>query len=781
MSFCPERIIVMKSGFLKIISDRKSQSWSEDRWGIVVLLFCLMVFLSPILFFGRSLYYSDFSFITYPVKSFLARTMQSGAFPFWTPLIDSGTPFMAAYHTGVFYPPSIIFLLPNFLFALNLFYLIHFVILVMSVFYLARSWKLSVPATLCASLATLMSSFFLSSTMLSNWFLAMVWLPPIILLFQKFIVDKKPLYFCAATIALACQILAASPEICILTVLLLFAYSLVLVPGEEESLSLFGRTTALIAMVALALGATALQLIPTYQLIEHSLREGGLSFEVHSYRSMDFKQLSELILPNDFGEYFSGSGPKNRISTFFISIYMGLVPFLLLVVSIRFRHQKAIQFWWCVFLVGIFLASGSHNPIYEWIYSWMPLLSSFRFPEKFFTISVFALVFLSGHVLDRLIVATQQREIQIQSVWISLIFTACLVAIVGWAQPEKAVTGALVTLLLFGVVYGLFYFGKWKSTFFYASVLLLISVDLASHGYKVMPTVDNEFYRKPPVLLSHMNSENELFRVYTGKVRTNAFKGFPNEPSIEGGYYAAREHLYPYFGMIFDVEYPNGILGIGLELKNPWVWNERFDRSSPNQRVRILQRSNVKYWIDGDRPTQFSNGRPVISPGRLFILKEPLPRAFIVPRIRIEKDVDLLNTYYAASFDPLKEVLLSEPVKFEPSRQFEGKVKQITYRPNHVTINTQQKGNGFLVLMDSYFPGWSVKVDGEDQPVLKANHFYRAVQLGPGEHTLEFDFFPEGFRLGLMISGGSLLLLTLGCLFGEKYLKRSVGSAYARN
>ena len=83
----------------------------------------------------------------------------------------------------------------------------------------------------------------------------------------------------------------------------------------------------------------------------------------------------------------------------------------------------------------------------------------------------------------------------------------------------------------------------------------------------------------------------------------------------------------------------------------------------------------------------------------------------------------------------------------------------MNYRPNHVTVKTVQQGSGFLVLMDSYFPGWTVKVDGEEKPILKANHFYRAVQLDPGTHTLEFDYFPEGFKVGLIISSAAGVLL----------------------
>lgn len=760
----------MKSDFLKTLFGKKGQVESGDSLGICVLLLCLVIFFSPILFFGRSLYYSDYSFITYPVKSFLAQTFKSGALPFWTPSIDSGTPFMAAFHTGVFYPPSIIFFLPDTTIALNLFYILHFIILIIPIYFLARSWNLSAPAAFCSSLTALLSSFFLATTMLSNWFLAVVWLPLIVFLFQKFIIEKKALYFIAAAFALICQILAASPELCILTVSLLLAYSLILVPKEKAALSQYGRVLALAVMVILALGISALQLVPTYKLIELSLREGGLSFEVHSYRSMAFKQLGELILPNNFDKYFSGSGSQGRITTFFISIYMGILPFLFLIVAIGFRQQKAVRFWLWVFLAGIFMASGSYNPIYKWVYSWAPLMDLFRFPEKFFSVSAFALVFLAGHVLDALVTATRKREIKLHSVLLPLIVLFIMVAVVSFAQPEKNAAGAFITLLVFGGVYALFYFGKLRTPIFYVSILLLLGIDLAVQGYKVMPTVGNGFYQTQPKLLARIKNENDNYRVYTGKIHSQIFKGFPNEPDIEGGYYAAREHLYPYYGMIFGVEYPNGILGVGLELKEPWVWNEWFEKSSPAQRIRILERSNVKYWIDGDSPTMFSEGRPVILPDRLKVLEDTLPRAFIVPGMR--QELNVLKTYYDESFDPLSEVLLNESVIFDVSPDFNGKVERVRYRPNHVTINTRQAGNGFLVLMDSYFPGWTVKVDGKEKPILRANHFYRAVQLGPGGHTLEFEYFPEGFKLGLMISGVSLLLLTFGCLFWEKYFKR---------
>jgi uncharacterized membrane protein YfhO len=131
----------------------------------------------------------------------------------------------------------------------------------------------------------------------------------------------------------------------------------------------------------------------------------------------------------------------------------------------------------------------------------------------------------------------------------------------------------------------------------------------------------------------------------------------------------------------------------------------------------------------------------------------------------------VLNTYYAESFDPRKEVLLNEEINFKKSAHFKGIVEKVAYRPNHVTVKTSQEGNGFLVLMDSYFPGWTVTVDGQERPILKANHYYRAVQLDSGQHILEFEFFPEGLKAGLVISGLSLFLIIFGSLFWRKYGK----------
>ncbi len=453
---------------------------------------------------------------------------------------------------------------------------------------------------------------------------------------------------------------------------------------------------------------------------------------------------------------------------------MGLFAVVFLGFSFLNRKNPAVLFWLLVFFAGVFLALGSHNPVYRWIYSVTPLLDLFRFPEKYFFLSAFALIFLTGHMFDDLIRAAAKREIGIKSIVTCLILMFSILGTAAVVQPNHRPEIPILLLMVFGFGYTLFYFKQLKETWFRAGVLVLIAVDLTASGSQVMPLMSRSFYEQPPQLLERIENHKDPIRLYTGKMENPLYKGFPNEPGIRAGYLAAKEHWYPYWGMMHKVGYVNGIPGLGLELADHQLWENLVRRSSREQRLRMLQRSNVTHWIDGDRPTEFAQGRPVIRPERLKVLPGTLPRAFLVPRLRMEREPQLLNTYYDESFDPLKEVLLSQPVEFEPTDHFEGKVAELSYRPNQVTVKTSQEGNGFLVLMDSYFPGWTVKVDGQERPILRANYFYRAVPLGPGAHTLEFNYFPEGFKQGLTISGITLVAGLAGWVLWGRFSTRSI-------
>ena len=738
--------IKMNRGFFKELS------------GVLLLLVVALNFFSPLLFSGKAIFHRDFHFVTYPFRYFLGQAYQQGVIPYWAPNVYGGMPFMSLFHPGVFYPPSLLFFLEDTVLAINLFYFLHFLILGVSIYFLGKLWNLSFTARLCASITGMLSGFIIGSVLLSNYFMAAVWLPVIFWCYQKYRQEKHAGYFIGTVLAIATQTLASCPEISVMTVGLLFLHELWFIRKEQGIAAYLWMTLSLGMAVILALGLSALQLWPSAKLMPHSPRSLGMNFDIHSIWSLELPKLATLVLSPG---YIGDSSTGDFLYGFLHTIHMGLLALVFVVIGFFIRRDKPIGFWVLIFLFGIWFALGKFNPFYEYIYNSVPLLELFRFPSKYFYVSSFAAIFLTGFVLDYILKHTGSRFLKITPVLSVLIVIFGLVAILGIWQPTLGIENSMAILFVFGLVYILFYFGKLKKTAFVSVVCLLIFIDLSIKEFKLLPLIDKSFYTEKPVYMKYLQDSIGKYRIFSGSIQKDpGILEIPNAPSALHSVKVMKQYLTPYTGMVYGVENILGRPGLGLGLKYQLLWMSVLRQASPEMRLRILERSNVGYGINLDQETRFNaDGEPEILPDRIYVLKNALPRAYLVPRMRVVEEKATLNTYYAASFNPLQEVLLTEPIEFQPSDHFQGQVEQVDYRPNHVTLKTRQEGEGFLVLNDTYFPGWTVKVDGQEGTILKANHYYRAVQLGPGEHTLEFDYFPEGFKEGLIVSALSLLIL----------------------
>ena len=762
--------------------NQKTFGLDKNSVGVLILFAIAITFFSPMLFGDKVIFYRDFTFVTFPFKYFLAKTFQEGAIPYWNTNVYAGMPFMAGFHAGVFYPPGVLFLLKDAVLALNLFYLFHYLILGSFSFLLARSWNISFASSLCCGITGMLSGFIVASTLLSNFFMATVWLPMVFWLFHQFWTKNHIGYFIGLVVAIAAQTLAASPEISIMTMLLLYAHSLYFLPRTSGISGVVRMTAPLGLAVIVALGLAALQLIPTARLMDHSLRDTGMTYENHTQWSLAPDKLSTLVLSPDYEGLLESRDYPSWFSGFFHTIYMGVLGLVFVLLGFIFRREKPIGFWLVVFILGIFLSCGKFNPIYEIAYPWVPLLNLFRFPEKYFFISSFAAVFLSGYVMDILIKGVEKRGLKIISIVAVLVFILGAILSVAMWRSYLDVKLPLAVLLIFGCSLVMFYCRRFSPSTFGTVVCLLILLDLGAKDLQLLPTIGRKFYEEKPLVMDIVGDSFGKYRIYSGRIEKTPNPDMnPPAPTWMDELFLSKQYLRPFTGMVLGVEHADGHPGLGLELRKHLVWFYALIDATPDKRFRILKRSNVKYWIERDSLTRFSTqGVPLIFPDRVKTWDDALPRAYMVGRMKLEEKSEILNTYYDESFNPLGEVLFSDPVKFEPSSQFKGTVEKVSYSPNHVTVKTTQQGSGFLVLMDSYFPGWTVKVDGEERPILKANHFYRAVQLDSGSHTLEFDYFPEGFKAGLIVSSIACIFLIIlplwvRCLGSTNQGKWSIG------
>jgi len=157
---------------------------------------------------------------------------------------------------------------------------------------------------------------------------------------------------------------------------------------------------------------------------------------------------------------------------------------------------------------------------------------------------------------------------------------------------------------------------------------------------------------------------------------------------------------------------------------------------------------------------------PVIYDGgpRIYANDQAMAEALVVHKARVIEDRQArLEALREPGFDPLSEVILSQPLSVPSSVEGEEVKEQLPRirrkAPDRILINVALAQPGFLVLTDTYYPGWRATVDGVAAEILAANHAFRAVQLEAGEHTVVFEYAPLSFRLGAWITLGSAVLL----------------------
>ncbi len=133
-----------------------------------------------------------------------------------------------------------------------------------------------------------------------------------------------------------------------------------------------------------------------------------------------------------------------------------------------------------------------------------------------------------------------------------------------------------------------------------------------------------------------------------------------------------------------------------------------------------------------------------------------LPRAFIVPETRVLDDLDrAFKELQASDFDPRQTVLLQTTVELPPraaSSLTPAKIFWLADEPEQIVLEVENPASGFLVLNDTFYPGWRAAVDGVATPIYRANVLARAVQLPAGTHRVEFVYEPASVRVGGGIS-----------------------------
>lgn len=763
---------------------KREESTLRQEFTVLLLLVGMVIWFSHEMIWTEKVpFFRDLGPYFYPVTFSLAQSFKSGELPLWNLHMAMGFPLLADFQSGAFYPPHLFYLLLPFWTAVRLLFPFHFLVSAVGSYLLWRQWSYPTYLAMIGAILFTLGGAIVSLTNLLNHFQTAVWLPWVIFAWERVLRSGSWKDFLILISVLLLQFLAGSPELFAMSMGLVFLDSLRM-KSVESNLGYRKILFILLAANALVVALAMVQVLPTIELfLESRGREPVPYMESPLYSLHAFSLINLFVLDKEVNTSI-GSGIHLfflRDIPFLISHYLGAIALIGISLWLFYGPLREKALLLGLIAASLTLAMGSYTPVYPLLYHHLPFMSLFRFPEKFFFLTNAFLVFITVRGLRFLQSddSSLRKPLLILSSVCFLFFLLYLFLRFDMAALSRFISRATYTPLLstetlgktsaalvnlerqMALTLGIFLLlfawkkGKLQTNLFQALIVGMVFIDLQSAHKPYQYLLNPEFvYKSPTVLASPDTGPNRLFY-------------YPGHSNLHPSYYSIlRQPSFPEFqSLVFSTLLPNTGVFHGfdhmqeIDALRRWpyiVFLGVANHLAPDKLYRLLGALNVKYMISFRK----LEGRGVSlvrhfpeHPSWLYRLDDVVPRAYVVSKTTEEKDaLKTLRRLSSEQFNPLKEVILDQPLAIALRKNFQAQARIVQYTNHQVTIHASLNGSGVLILADSYYPGWRVYVNGEEKEILRANFFFRAVPLSEGEHLVEFRYQPRSFTIGLAIS-----------------------------
>ena len=156
---------------------------------------------------------------------------------------------------------------------------------------------------------------------------------------------------------------------------------------------------------------------------------------------------------------------------------------------------------------------------------------------------------------------------------------------------------------------------------------------------------------------------------------------------------------------------------------------------------------------------------------RLFSIPHSLPRYYTVGKaIVAQPGTDVIAMLDSPAFDYQNSVYLSDipsgvAVSAANASSDGGPVQVLESTPTRIHLQTDRAASGWLVALQSYYPGWKATVNGQQQLVLRANGAFSAVPIESGANDIVLSYDPVSLKISLYISVITVLCWLLGVIY----------------
>jgi hypothetical protein len=754
------------------------------RGPVVIFLLFPVLLLWRALFAGEAFFWGTPLLQFVPWQRMAAEMWRNGHLPLWNPLVGCGAPLAANYQTAAFYPLNLLYLLLPAEAALSWTTALHLALAGWGMYRWGRAVGFDRFPALVGALALEGSGFlaaraalFPSIVLTFPWLAVWLWRAEVLVCRRR----VRDALWLGLTLGLG--LLAGHAQTAFYGGVLLAAYLVLRTvqeagSGKQEAL----RVAQLTGLAwALGVGLAAVQLAPTAELMLSSQRSGGVGYDSAMTYSLWPWRLITFVAPDFFGNpgrgdywgypnYWEGAG------------YVGILPLLLAVEAVLRRRQRdeetggagerQVWFWGTSAIVALVLALGKNTPVFPFLFRHIPGFSLFQAPARWLAIVTVALAALAAVGAQRWPAGHRGRRLGALGMVVGM---ALLIGglIAPRLAPGVSATFGPATARLGGTLAaaGALALLRRDAVWWRVAVGGFIILDLLLAGWSLVPTVDRSLYYGSTEIAAFLNGEPGDVRVYWPvdpqrpnsdygaeyRVKFNYLTFDSFGPRDVGYWWGMREALLPNAGMLDGVASASNFDPL---LVGRYVDVLEIVVEAPS----VLRVMGVTHVVS-DRP--WRDGEPAYTEGSVVLarLLNPLGRAWIVPAARQAPPDGMLAALADPAFDPAAEVLLEQPVpNLRPPTTFQYSVT-LQDVPNGVTIRADLGAPGYLVLADTWYPGWRATVDGERVECLRANYAFRAVALDGGEHVVEMVYQPLSVRVGIVMSSGMFIAIVAGAVW----------------
>ena len=348
-----------------------------------IAILTLIVFARPLLN-NEVFSFRDHADYFQPLRWFTATELQHGRLPLWNVYSASGEPWLANPQTGIFYPPTWLFLVLPFTTAYTLYLFLHVVLLGCGAYLLFARLTRPGGAALVAAVALTFSGPAFSLLDVSNNLTTFAWIPLIVWCAISGVSAR------ASAAAIAMSFLAGEPFFAAVGALL---FAIARRRGARDLID--------VALTSIAL--SSIQLLPFLSMVLGSDRaRGGLTRAQLFQDSMPLHDWIRIAIPPNLG---AGAFDPHLEQHFIPIVYVGALTVFFALIGGIVARRRGLG-WIALIVACVVIGEGSHlAPVAE-ILARLPV-TLFRYPARVVPLAALGICALAAIGCDRMIRGTR--------------------------------------------------------------------------------------------------------------------------------------------------------------------------------------------------------------------------------------------------------------------------------------------------------------------------------------------------------------------------------------